>query len=289
MIAELAERQHGVMSRRQLLAAGVSDRMIRRRLALKRLRQMHAGVYEVGGGKRDQSAVFMAAVLACGDTAVLSHRSAAALSDLRPQRTRPVDVSVTGAGGRRREGIRLHTPRHLPPDEVTTVEGIACTSVPRTLIDLADVLPERDVGRALERSLVLRVFDMGAMEAALARSNGRRGVRALRRLLDTVADDPPPTRSEFERRFLDLISDASLPRPVTNGHVCGYEVDFHWPDAKLIVETDGATTHDTAIAFHRDRRRDLDLELADWHVIRITWRQLRDEPAKVVALLRRRL
>ena len=102
-------------------------------------------------------------------------------------------------------------------------------------------------------------------------------------------DDAPPTRSELERRFLDLVRSASLPSPVTNGLVDGYEVDFHWPDARLIVETDGRETHATPLAFERDRERDLELTLAGWRVIRITWRQLRDAPERIVALLRAHL
>lgn len=287
MIAELAERQHGVIGRQQLLAAGLTGRMIERRLAIKRLRRMHAGVYEIFGRKRTREALFVAAVLACGDGAVLSHRSAAAQWDLRAQSSGPVEVSLAGAGGRRREGIRVHTPRDLRPEDVTELDGIPCTSLPRTFVDLAAVLRARELRRALERSLILRVFDMRAMDAVLARANGRRGVGTLRRLVAELSDDPPPTRSELERRFLDLVRAASLPSPITNALVCGYEVDFHWPQAKLVVETDGAATHDMATAFHRDRRRDLDLELAGWHVIRITWRQLLDEPERIVALLRR--
>jgi hypothetical protein len=287
VIAELAERQHGVMSRAQLLAAGVSDDMIGRRLAWKRVERLHAGVFGLPTiGERGR---FMAAVLAAGDGAVLSHRSAGALWDLRSQSWTRVDVTAPRRGVRGGPGLRLHTTRSLHPADVTELDGIPCTTVPRTLIDLAGHLTPHDLNRLLERTLILRVFDKRAFDDALARANGRRGAGTLRRLIDELADQPPPTRSELERRFLELIQSASLPSPVVNGVVCGHEVDFHWPDARLIVETDGAETHDTPSAFHTDRGRDLDLELADWHVIRITWRQLRDQPERIVALLRRRL
>jgi very-short-patch-repair endonuclease len=136
--------------------------------------------------------------------------------------------------------------------------------------------------------MVLRLFDKRAIDAALDRASGRRGTGRLRRLLADI-DEPPPTRSELERRFLSLVQNASLPNPITNGLVNGYEVDFHWPEAKLIVETDGRGTHATAMVFERDRRRDLDHSLAGWTVIRITWRQLQTEPERVVALLRAKL
>jgi hypothetical protein len=153
-------------------------------------------------------------------------------------------------------------------------------------VDLAGVLSKRRLERVLERSETLRLFDLGALKAALARAGGRRGTLVLRRLMETLDDAPPPTRSELERRFLDVVMEAGLPRPITNATVAGLEVDFHWPDQRLVVETDGRATHDTAAAFERDRRRDLQLESAGWHVIRITYRQLEENPEKVVAALR---
>lgn len=137
--------------------------------------------------------------------------------------------------------------------------------------------------------MILRRVDRRALDAALERANGRRGTGIVRALLNELDDNTPPTRSELERRFLSLIQGDSLPSPVTNGLVNGHEVDFHWPASKLIVETDGRATHDNPFAFERDRQRDLDLSLAGWTVIRITWRQLRDQPDRVIALLRAHL
>jgi hypothetical protein len=153
-------------------------------------------------------------------------------------------------------------------------------------VDLAGVLSKRRLERVLERSETLRFFDLGNLRAALGRSNGRQGTAALRDLVGRMDDQPPPTRSELERRFLDVVMEAGLPRPITNATVAGLEVDFHWPDERLVVETDGRATHDTAAAFERDRRRDLQLESAAWHVIRISYRQLEENPEKVVAALR---
>jgi len=234
-----------------------------------------------------QLGLFMAATLASGG--VLSHRSAAALWDLRAQASGAVEVTRRRGGTRGPRGVAVHGTRSLQDEERTTHHGIPCTTVARTIVDLAGALSEHDLRRLVERSVVLRLFDRGALEASLARANGRRGAGTLRRILAEFVDELAPTRSELERRFLDLVRDAGLPMPITNAIVCGHEVDFHWPAARLVVETDGRATHDNPFAFERDRQRDLELSLDGWTVIRISWRQLRDEPARIVALLYRLL
>jgi very-short-patch-repair endonuclease len=284
-IAELADSQHGVVSRTQLRAAGITDQMIRRRVERRQLYRIHRGAFSVTK-RPSELGRFLAAALACGDRALLSHRSAGALRDLLRDRG-PIDVLLPGRA-RPRAGVRIRTTRSLHPADVSSHEGIPCTSLARTIVDLGTVLREHELRRVLERSMILRLLDKRALDAALDRANGRRGTGELRRLLGDL-DDAPATRSELERRFLDLIRSAALPSPITNGLVHGYEVDFHWPDAKLIVETDGRETHATSFAFERDRQRDLDLSLAGWTVIRITWRQLRDEPERITALLRAKL
>jgi very-short-patch-repair endonuclease len=157
------------------------------------------------------------------------------------------------------------------------------------LLDLAAVVTTRALERALEQALVLRLYEQHAVEAVLARATGRRGTRRLRRLLDTLADEPILLRSELERRLLELVTRAALPPPVVNAFVAGYEVDFSWPAQRLVVETDGRATHDTPHGFERDRARDLDLEHAGWHVLRVGWRQVIDSPERVGAVLRSRL
>ena len=289
VIAHLAEMQHEIVHRAQLLEAGISDEVIRHRRAVRWLRQRYRGVYKVGPGRPSELGLFIAAVFAAGEGAFLSWRSAGALWNMRPQTTGPIEVTVSRRGVRAQRGLRVHTTRTLPPEETTVHNRIPCTTPARTLVDMAAVLPPHGLKRAVERAQIERIFDLTAVEAALAGARGRRGTKQLRWLLGELNHEPPPTRSEFERRFLDLIETASLRTPVVNGWVCGYEVDFHGPDQKLIVETDGRETHDTQIAFQRDRERDLDLELAGWHVIRITWKQLTREPEKVLALLGARL
>ncbi len=152
-------------------------------------------------------------------------------------------------------------------------------------MDLAAVVQPHELRRALEKSVDLGLFDRNA----LARYATRRGINALRDMMGQVPDEPPPTRNELERRFLDLMRRAALPVPVVNAYVDEHEIDFHWPAHHLVVETDGREFHHSAIAFERDRRRDLDLELAGWHVLRIGWRQVFYDPGRVTELVRTRL
>ncbi len=227
----------------------------------------------------------MAAVLACRAGAVSSHRSAAALWDLRQW---PARVEVTAPAGAHIDApFTIHQSRHLPPSEVTVKDGIPCTTPARTLVDLAAVDP-RGLERVLEQSLVVGVFDLTALDAVLVRSQGRRGVAELRRLVARLRE-PAPVNSELERRFLALVRAAGLPAPGVNEMVEGHRVDFNWRAHGLIVETDGRVTHDNPIALARDRARDLDLDLAGWHVRRIGWHQVVDEPHRVTAMLRRHL
>ena len=254
---------------------------------MNRLHRIHPGVYAVGHDRLLRFSRYMAAVLALGDGAVLSHKAAAAGLGLLPPPSGRIDVTVLGGGGRRYRGLAVHVTRSLPDSEITKVENIPCTTWARTLVDLAAALNERRLGRALERTLELNLFDRNEIDFALERSNGRRGIGRLRRLLAELSDEPPPNADTFERRFLALVRAAALPYPVVNGHIGDLQVDFHWPDHKLVVETDGKATHGHPIAFHRDRDRDLYLQERGWRVIRLSWRQVVYEPQRVVALLGR--
>jgi very-short-patch-repair endonuclease len=287
-IAELAASQHGVVTRRQLLAFGAGEAAIRHRLAVRRLHRIHAGIYVVGHRLQAEGR-YLAAVMACGNRAVLSHRSAAALWGFRPAPSDPISVTVAGRANRNRSGITVHATRSLDAADVTERDGIPCTSIARTLLDLAGVVTRRVLDRAIEQSLILRLYDGASVDAVLERANGRRGAGVLRRALAHLADDPATVRSELERRFVELVRDAGLPAPAVNTLVADHEVDFCWPAHRLVVETDGRATHDTPYAFERDRRRDLDLEQAGWHVLRVSWRQLAEGPGQVTAILRDRL
>lgn len=231
----------------------------------------------------------MAAVLACGPGAVLSHRSVAELLGIRWAESLLIDVSTPGRRGHRRPGIVVHSGDVLTEVDLTVVSGIPATTVARTLLDLASVVGPDALRRACREAEVQRLFDLRAVNDLLNRSRGRRGVRVLRNVVEGMGE-PSHTRSELEERFLGLCLQAGLPRPSVNStvEVAGeiLEVDFAWPSHHLVVEADGRLFHDTASAFERDRRRDQLLARAGWRVIRCTWRQATREPGDLVATIR---
>jgi very-short-patch-repair endonuclease len=262
--------------------------MIRHRVEAGRLFQLHPGVYSVGTADPGPLGHFLSAVFASGNRAFLSHRSAAVLCRVLEAKPGPIDVTVPGKKTRVRGAIRRHSTRSLPPAETTTGLRIPCTTVERVLIDLA-ATRSPELERAVEQAFVNRLIGRTRMQAALNRGNGRAGTGELRRLLAGLLPQLPFTRSELERRFLKLVANDDLPMPIVNRNREAHRVDFHWPASRLIVETDGRGIHDNPYAFEEDRRRDLDLELAGWHVIRLTWRQIAQQPERVLVLLRKRL
>jgi very-short-patch-repair endonuclease len=195
-----------------------------------------------------------------------------------------VDV-ITLRRSASRTGIRVHRTTSLEPEDITNIDGLPLTTPTRTLIDLADQLTPHRLERVLHRAEILRILDVAAIHARLAVLPGRRS-RTLRHALESLAPGPQPTRSELEERFLALIAQLNLPRPHVNARVDGYEVDFYWPDQRLIVETDGAATHLTPTAFEHDRARDARLTALGYRVIRITWRRLTTRPHDVANILR---
>jgi predicted transcriptional regulator of viral defense system len=285
-IAALARRQHGVVSRGQLAELGLGRGAIDWRLAEERLLQVHRSVYAVGHRALAQRSWWMAAVLAAGPGAALSHRSAAALWDLRRGGPSRIEVSV-GRQRRPRSGITVHHVP-LPPDETTVVDGIPVTTVARTLLDLAGVLPQPQLERAIERAEALRYADSPSLDALLHRYPTRPGTRTLRQIR-ARGITPTFTRSELEDRFLAFADAHGLPRPETNVWLGDIEVDFLWRAERLIVELDGRETHLTAAAFERDRARDRALQAAGWRVVRITWRQLHEEAGALAKDLARLL
>jgi hypothetical protein len=208
-IAALAARQHGVVATRQLRVLGVSATAIRRRVTDARLRTLHQGVYVIG--ESTQKGRWLAAVLALGPDAVLSHRDAAALHGLRRCERRAIEVTIPRRA-RRRRGITVHETRPLHPDDRTAVDGIPVTSISRTLLDLAELLTPTQLRRAYVEAERLRALDLTAIRELLGRSNGRRGVTALRALMAYDPSAAAEARSELERGFLDLVRD-SCPRP----------------------------------------------------------------------------
>ena len=280
LIARLAARQHGVVARWQLTALGVGGTAVDKRVADGRLRRIHRGVYAIGPLNR--RGYWMAAVLACGEGALLSHRDAAMLWNLRPANRRAIDVTTPGARGRRRSRITVHGTVRLHPDDRAEVEGIPVTSVPRTLLDLAEVVSAQQWCRAYEAAERHELLDMRAVNELVARSNGRRGLPALLALLEY---DPSPavrSKSDLESRFLDLVREAGLPLPQLNVSVEGFVVDACWPRAWLVVELQSWKHHAHRQAFERDNERLGRLQVAGYSVLPLTYRQLRDQPDWVI-------
>jgi hypothetical protein len=229
----------------------------------------------------------MASVLACGADAVLSHRAAAALWGLLPPTSGKIDVTVPRRTGRsKRQRIRLHRLAGLPGDERTLHDNIPVTTVARTHLDLAATLPRRLVERAVEESERQRLFDLSAAETLLARYARRPGTPALGAVIDAYRDDHIHTRSELERLFQDLCEEHAIAPPTVNAGGGLFELDFQWPDKRVIAETDGRDVHTTRAAFERDRARDAWLTAHGYRVVRFTWRQLTREPEKVASVLR---
>jgi predicted transcriptional regulator of viral defense system len=292
-IAELAARQHGVVSLGQLQLLGLGKAAVAKRAKVGRLHRIHRGVYAVGHARLTAQGRWMAAVLAFGPNAVLSHRSAAAHLGLLGSARAIPDVTLPSRTARARKGIEVHASGTLTATDVTVVDGIPCTTVARTFVDLAEVESRRRVEIAIEQAEVQRVFDLRAVEDVVARANGRRGAAVVRAVLADLAE-PALTDRELEERFFALCRAGGVPRPEVNvwlilddGHAV--KADFLWRGERLVVETDGRASHGTRQAFEDDRLRDQRLAVAGYRVVRFTWRQVLDEPARVAGVVKRLL
>jgi very-short-patch-repair endonuclease len=289
-LAEVAERQHGVVSLGQLREMGASESRIRGLVNRRALRPVHRGVYAVGHKRLPAEGWWMAAVLACGSGAVLSHRSAGRL--WRMSRSRgPVEVTRP-KGWRSPAGVFAH---RLPcaEDEWTVRDGIPVTGVSRTLLDLATVVSRRQLENALNEAEVLRLTDSVSLPRLLARYPRRRGTAVLRAILADEDALGGPTLNDFEERFAVLLAEHDLPKPRFNADLVvrgrHFNVDCLWSKRRLIVELDGGAVHGTARAFEADRERDRILAADGWQVVRVTWRQLSDDSVAVVEDVRRAL
>lgn len=284
IIAAIAAEQYGIVTRMQLIRAGVFSHLVDGRVKLGRLRPAHAGIYQVGpvvvGYARE-----MAAVLVC-DGAVLSHRTAGALRKMvQPQNAAvPVDVTLpVRRQCRRLTGIRAHR-SDLSSDEIDRIERLPVTSAARTLLDLTHVASARELERALALALREGLTTLDHIRSLLSRHNGRAGTRRLRDLIEKAAP-PSFTRSEAEEQLLALIGKGGLPEPELNVMLHGNEVDCFWRNARLAVEVDGYAFHGSRQAFLRDRQRDIALAGAGIHVIRLSWEQLTREREKTLVHL----
>lgn len=297
-IAELAGRQHGVFAVSQLIALGLSADAARRRAGAGRLHRIHHGVYALTPRQLlKREGHWLAAVLACGPDATLSHRTAAALLELRRTDRTKIDVTVATESHRRHAGIDVHRSSTLTAADVTHVQSIPCTTVARTILDLAQVLTRRQLERVFDQAEIVGLLDGRALNDQLTRNKSRHGVPIVQAILAEHYIGSTPTWNDFEEAFLALCDDAGCPRPEVNVLIDpgdgepALRVDFVWRELRVIVETDGHATHSTRRAFETDRRRDQRLTAAGWRVIRVTWRQLSRERVQVaqtlLALLRR--
>jgi Transcriptional regulator, AbiEi antitoxin/Protein of unknown function (DUF559) len=278
-LAALADKQHGVLARRQLLGAGLGPRTIRRRVETGRLCRVHREVYAFGRERLTQRGKWLAAVFACGEGAVLSHRSAAALWGLMEWSA----PEVTAPRGRQRQSIAIHE-CGLHPDERTSLDLIPVTTVARVLLDLAEVVDMRTLKWAFEEADRRGLVESQALEGVYACGLGRRGLKPFRRVIEETR--MPDSCSPLEDRVLELCHDYDLPMPKTNVTVLDREVDALWPEQKLMVEADSFEFHRHRKAFEEDRARDAAMQVAGYRVVRLTHRRLKREPAKVAAELR---
>lgn len=286
------------MTTAQLRAAGLHDDVVSRWVAAGRLHPVMRTVFALGHGVVGPRARLRAVVFACGPGTVISHRSAAWLLGLRETNPVTVDVICPGQAGRKVDGIRVHKVPYPGPSEIRRVQGIPCTTVARTIVDLAGMYGVTQLRETVERAATKKALDVAAIEAVLADGPRRRGAPCLRGVLDEwrpVAETAKyaTVRSLFEARLLPLIAAAELPLPRVNTRVRTaervLEVDLLWPEQRLVVEADSRRHHAIEVAFERDHKRDRELLAAGYGVLRVTWREAEKEPDAVFAALRSEL
>jgi Transcriptional regulator, AbiEi antitoxin/Protein of unknown function (DUF559) len=285
-VAKRAAGQWGVLSLGELRACGLSADAVLTRVQHGRLHRLHRSVYAVGHPNPPLEGRWLAAVKACGAGAVISHASAAALWGIVEREARPPDVTLRGTGTRLLAGVRVHR-APLGRGDIGRRHGIPVTSPARTLVDLAGVLPPRELRRAVREAQAQRLVTIRHVLAALDRAGPWRGRGTLAAI---VAAGPAPTRSELEDVVLDLILRGGLDRPMVNAPLvlAGRRIvpDFRWPEQQLVVEADGSAWHEHRLARANDAERQALLEAHGERVIRITWRQAVAEPEQTLKRLR---
>jgi very-short-patch-repair endonuclease/predicted transcriptional regulator of viral defense system len=273
-VQALAGRQHGIVKSGQVRAAGLSRQAIRRRVEAGWLVPQYHGVYAVGHTALTGKSHLIAAVYTGGEEALASYRAGGELWGIM-RGSQPIEVT----GPRSRvQGKRfiLHRSRLIHEEDRALIDNIPVTSLARTLVDLADVLPEKQLANAVHEAEVKRLFDLTQVQRVLDRLPGRKGRHKLRRVLSAYSDVQPFTRSRGERLVLEMCKHHGLTQPRTNTWIESHEVDFHWPEAGLVLEFDGGAVHRTTKAFYDDRKRDRALAAQGIHVVRATDR---DDPA----------
>lgn len=283
-LAQLAGRQYGIVSHSQLIELGYSEAAIARGVQSGRLHRVLRGAYGVGHDAISSHGRCLAAVLTCGSGALLSHTSSGwlwGLTDFCPVLPH-VTVPIRG---HQRPGVRIHHSTILEEEDLAETEGIATTSVPRTLLDMAGEVRDRGLNRSVEKAERMGLLDIGPLDSLLVRAGGHPGRRRLRSAVELYRD-PAFSRARSERLFLDLVRKAGLPRPALNTYVEAQEIDAYWEAERFAVEVDGWEVHRTRAAFERDPLRIEELKLAGVDAIRITARRIEREPAVVGDRLR---
>lgn len=282
-VARRAARQHGVVSAPQLAAAGLKRSAIQVRVRTGHLHSIHRGVYAVGHSAPSLEGRFMAATLAGGPSSALGYCSGAAhWTFMAWDDTRLIEVVVAGSAMRSRPGLKIHRTRRLDPRDVTRHRGIRVTTPARTLLDLADVLPDKGLRRAVRQAQSLHLTSVRQIADVLTRAGGRRGAHRLAAL---IADGPTPTRSELEDLVLDVIAGAGLRRPQINRRLGAVIPDLRWPEQRLTLECDGAQWHGGRLAREDDAERQARLEAAGERVLRVTWQQATTRPRQLAERL----
>ncbi|HXR60397.1 MAG TPA: type IV toxin-antitoxin system AbiEi family antitoxin domain-containing protein [Solirubrobacterales bacterium] len=279
----LAENQHGVLSRDHLLEVGYTRQAIDHRIRTGRLHRLHRGVYAVGRSYVTDHGRWMAAVLACGEGAVISHSSAAALWRMGSEGRGVVELSLPSLSRRRRPGLEIHQRLSLERRDTTREHGIPVTTPIQTLIDMSLRLDRAGIERMINEADKYNVAHPPGLRRALDSRIGEPGAATLRHVLDRRTFRL--TKEELERRFLPLAREARLPVPLTGQWVNEFEVDFYWPDLGLVVETDGLRYHRTPAEQARDRLRDQAHTAAGLTPLRFTHEQIRYEPEYVRRIL----
>lgn len=286
----LAEAQHWVVAFAQLLTLGFSASAIARLVHAGRLHRVHHGVYAVGNPALKVEGYRFAAVLACGEGALLSWAAAGAHIGLRHSEAARIDVTVRGDRRISRPGLRIHRCSTLIDEDMTVVDAIPCTSVARTLLDLSSLIDDRGVERALERAEILQVYDHWKILSVLRRMRGHPGAPRLARVAEAANPGTTVTKSELEEAMLALCRRAGFPDPSLNAHILlggvHTEVDFLWRRQRVVVEVDSWKYHRQRGQFRRDRRRDQLLELEGWGHARFTDDEIACDPDHVENVLR---
>lgn len=281
VLARLASRSHGVVIRAQLLDAGISHDEIRHRLGTGALIRVHRGVYRVGHVAPSLEAGYLAAVWACGDRALLCGPAAAFV--LGVIRGRPPLPEVMAPVKRRPSGVRTHRVAQIDPRDITAARGIPVTTVPRTLVDVAAVLPDDELARACHEAGVRYRTTPREVEAVLERRSNTPGAAKLRRV---ISGDTPLLLSKLEAGFLRRLCKAAVPLPETNRPAGDHYVDCRWPEQRLTVELDSYRFHHSRQAWEQDRRREREARARGDEFRRYTWADVFEQPTQMLADLR---